>query len=637
MVLNSPKTIHSATEYFQSYRLRQLLWTTLVGMVVIAVRNFWIENVQTGIILAVMALFVLGLIWMARKGLVAAAAGIFLWMLALGFSAVIWKDAGLRDTGVMAYPGLLVIAAMVGGRRNLYGLLGLMVVNIIALTMVADLGIYHNVVGPVNWGVAQDLVIILVVIALTVLVFSNDIRNLLNRLSEENQRVLASQAHIEHMSQHDALTGLPNRLLTKDRFDQALVHIKRYPAKIGLLYLDLDNFKSINDAKGHLVGDTLLLELSQRLRGVIRETDTICRHSGDEFIILLESIKNADRISDVAIKVLEEISKPIYIDGNEFVCTASLGITIAPNDGTDFETLLKKADIAMYKAKESGRNTFHFYDERMNTNIAEHLEILAHMRRAVAEKQFVLQYQPQFDLVSGRVIGMEALIRWKHPEKGMIPPMSFIPLAESSGLIVEIGEWVVFEACRQAKTWMDLGFGEISMAVNVSSVQCKRGNLDAIVLRALEQTKLPPHCLELELTESLLIDDSQILRDMLRRLRALGVRFSIDDFGTGYSNLGYLKKFEMEMLKVDQSFVRRLCEDSQDRAIVQAILQMAHSLGLHTIAEGIEDENTAHLLQEMGCEFGQGYWWSKPLFAEDMTRYLQGKLGIKNPEEPITN
>lgn len=613
----------STLEFFRTERLRQLLWLSFLGAFFISLRSLSIGHITTGLIFGFLSLSTLGFLRLNQFGHTKLSAQLFLWSAAICLILAIWEGEGIRDSNLLAFPGLLMIAAMITTRVHIYALLSFILGNLLAMKLFQDFNIYHSKLGPISWGLFADYSLVLSIVVLIVGVISNDLKKLFHTLQEESQRFLDSQAQIEHLNQHDALTGLPNRLLTQDRFHQTLAHIKRYPSKIGLLFLNLDHFKSINDAKGHQIGDLLLIELAERLKASLRETDTLCRHSGDEFIILLEGIQDTDRISTVALKILAEVAKPFEIGEHELNCTASIGITIAPGDGLDFNLLLQKADMALSKAKEFGRNNFHFFDEAMQSNVYEHMELLGDLRKAIVEKQFVLHYQPQVHLSTGNIMGCEALLRWQHPTKGLIPPLDFIPLAESSGLIVEIGSWVLFEACRQAKQWRDQGYGDIIMAVNISPIQCKRGRLDETVLHALEQSKLPPSCLELELTESMLIDDSKHLQDMLRRLKNLGVHFSIDDFGTGYSNLAYLKKFEMDTLKVDQSFVRKMDVDHQDKAIVRAILHMAQGLGLHTIAEGIEDETILHKLKEMGCEIGQGYYWSKPLSPAAMDEFFR--------------
>jgi len=349
----------------------------------------------------------------------------------------------------------------------------------------------------------------------------------------------------------------------------------------------------------------------------------VARLGGDEFLLLVPEVADADAVGDIAGKVVAGLMAPFDVIGMEIFSGCSLGVTMFPADGEDFDSLLKKADIAMYRAKESGRNAYRFWDGEMNASVVEHVELLSAMRTALAQDEFTLAYQPQFDLRTGRLIGAEALLRWCHPDKGPISPTRFIPLAERSGLIVPIGDWVLQEACAQAQRWRAAGWTELTVSVNVSPVQFRRGSVETSVAQALADSGLPSANLELELTESLLIQDSLQLAESLASLRRMGVRFAIDDFGTGYSNLAYLKRFEVERLKIDQTFVRRLTDDVQDQAIVRAIVQMASSLNLYTVAEGVEDGATLALLGDLGCQQGQGFHWSPAVPPAEFEAFLR--------------
>ncbi|HUX30250.1 MAG TPA: EAL domain-containing protein [Thiobacillus sp.] len=435
------------------------------------------------------------------------------------------------------------------------------------------------------------------------------------------ERKLAER-QIEFLAYRDPLTGLPNRLLVLDRFEQAMAHADRTGTRLALLFLDLDNFKTINDSLGHAVGDALLKEITIRLGGCVRDTDTISRQGGDEFLIVVPDLRDADDIAPVLVKIRERMQDPCRIEGNELTTSVSVGVALYPDDGGDFDTLLKKADMAMYRAKDLGRNTYCFFDEQMNAEAVEHLSMRNGLRKALARSEFVLHYQPQINLASGTVVGAEALIRWQHPELGMIPPARFIPVAEESGLIVPIGEWVVREACRQAMAWRQAGLPGLTMAVNLSAVQFKRGNLEQTVISALEESGFNPSSLELELTESILLHDTESVLATVKRLKALGVKLSIDDFGTGYSSLSYLKRFAVDKLKIDQSFIRDLATDPDDAAIIHAIIQMAHSLNLGTIAEGVENAGMLEQLRVFRCDEAQGFHFAGPMLADEFSRYL---------------
>jgi len=526
---------------------------------------------------------------------------------------------------VLALPGILVFAAMLGARRLFVSLLLIMLLALAGLTLANVQGWHVNQIKPVRLSSLIDIAAILSVIGFAVWLMAGDLRRALRRLESENQQVRLSQGRIEYLAHHDALTGLPNRVLARERFAQTIALAERAQTEAALLFLDLDNFKTINDSLGHAAGDELLRQASRRLSQWVRSSDTVCRQGGDEFLVILGGMPDGDAIADVAVKLTQLLTDPYKLGGLDVTVTSSIGIALFPEDGADFDTLLKKADMAMYRAKESGRNAFRFFDTEMNSSVVEHLHLISGMRQALASQEFTLHYQPQFDLASGAVVGAEALLRWRHPELGLIPPGKFIPVAEKSGLIIDIGAWVLQEACRQGMAWQAQGLGELLLSVNLSPVQFRRGDIERVVLNALDESGLPAGHLDLEMTESLLIDDSSQLSELLTRLRALGLSFSIDDFGTGYSNLGYLKRFEVERLKIDQSFIRRLTEQPHDEAIVRAIIQMAHSLKLTTVAEGIEDAATLARLRELGCDRGQGFYWSPALPAEEFAAYVRAQ------------
>lgn len=444
-------------------------------------------------------------------------------------------------------------------------------------------------------------------------------------LDDFNELILwrkKAERQMEYLAHHDTLTGLPNRVLVQDRFAHAKSRADREGTKLALLFLDLDGFKTINDSLGHGVGDALLRQIAERLGGCVRDSDTISRLGGDEFLVLLSDITSADDTGPVLLKLLERLHEPVRVEARELSTSVSVGVSIYPDDGHDFDTLLKKSDMAMYRAKDAGRNTYRYFDEQMNVEAVEQLALRSDLRHALERSEFVLHYQPQIELATGRVIGAEALVRWNHPERGMVMPMRFIPAAEESGLIIPLGAWVMHEACRQAAAWRRAGLPPLVMAVNLSAVQFRRGDVEQTVIAVLEAAGLPPEWLELELTESILIHESEGVLATVRRLKQQGVRFSIDDFGTGYSSLSYLKRFEIDKLKIDRSFVRDLAVDADDAAIVRAIIQMARSLGLATIAEGVETDEMLSRLRAFGCDEAQGYYFARPMPVQDFERYL---------------
>ena len=431
-----------------------------------------------------------------------------------------------------------------------------------------------------------------------------------------------AEQKIQFLAYHDPLTGLPNRVLLEDRLQQAIALAERGHHGLALVFMDLDNFKKINDSLGHAAGDALLQEVATRLKRCVRDTDTISRQGGDEFVLVLGGLHGSEGSLPVLTKIMESLQAPFVCEGNELSTSASMGVALYPQDGDNFDILRKKADMAMYRAKEAGRSTYRFFDEAMDEEAIEHLLMRSGLRRAIERGEFVLHYQPQIDIASGQVVGVEALLRWEHPEFGLVAPGRFIPVAEESGLIVPIGAWVIEEACRQAMAWRRAGLPELVMAVNLSAAQFRRNGIEDTVARALQHSGLVPALLELELTESILLQDVEQVLATVQRLKQLGVQLAIDDFGTGYSSLSYLKRFDIDKLKIDQSFIRDLASDPDDAAIVRAIIQMAHSLGLRAIAEGVETAELLQQLRSFGCDEAQGYHYARPMPAADFERYM---------------
>ena len=425
----------------------------------------------------------------------------------------------------------------------------------------------------------------------------------------------AAEERAEFLARHDLLTRLPNRFLLRDRAEQAFAHAVRAETRVALLLLDLDHFKHINDSLGHPAGDALLQTFADRLRSTTRDTDTVSRQGGDEFLVLLTDIRDSDDIAPIVEKIMHTLARPCALAGQEMSLSCSVGLAVYPEDGTDFDTLIRNADAAMYNAKEAGRNTFRFYSQQMNEDAVHRLDIQNRLRRALERNEFVLHYQPLIDLGNNAVVGAEALIRWNCPELGMQPPGVFIPVAEDSGLIVEIGEWVLREACRQARAWQDAGHRDLVLAVNLSPLQFARGNLVETVRLALADSGANPALIELEITENVLVKDTEQVLATVRQLHAMGLRLAIDDFGTGYSSLAYLRRFAVEKLKIDQSFVRDLPTDPDAGAIVRAVIQMAKSLKIAVLAEGVETADIAHDLRLLGCDYAQGYYFGRPMPA----------------------
>ncbi|WP_296448444.1 sensor domain-containing protein [Rhodoferax sp. UBA5149] len=431
-----------------------------------------------------------------------------------------------------------------------------------------------------------------------------------------------AEAHIQRLAHFDALTGLPNRLLLNDRCRHALGAAQRRHQTVALMFIDLDHFKNVNDSLGHRVGDEVLLELAVRLKAAVREQDTVSRLGGDEFILLLPET-DAAGAAQVAKKLLQAALIPFQIGQHELTVTPSIGIALYPKDGVDLDTLSKCADAAMYRAKGDGRNNYRFFTPEIQAASDRTLLLDNALRRALERGQLELHYQPQISMATGQTVGAEALLRWHHPELGAVSPVEFIPIAESSGLILPIGEWVIRTAVTQLAAWIQQGMAPITMAVNLSSVQFRHAELPQLVTRILEDAALPAHLLELELTEGVAMTQPLEAIAVMTDLRQRGVRMSIDDFGTGYSSLSYLKRFQVYKLKIDQSFVRDIEQDPDDKAIVGAIISMASSLGLKTIAEGVETEGQLAFLRARGCTEAQGYYFSRPVPAQAFANYIR--------------
>lgn len=434
------------------------------------------------------------------------------------------------------------------------------------------------------------------------------------------------EERIQQLAHFDQLTGLPNRSLLNERFSYALSLAKRSGESLAVMFLDLDHFKNINDTLGHSIGDQFLMEVATRLKATIRDEDTVSRLGGDEFILVFPGT-DADAAAIVASKLMDAISKPYQIEHHELIGTPSIGIALYPHDGDNFEDLLKNADTAMYRVKQDSRNDFRFFTAEMQSHSERNLQLVNAMRHALARNEFHLQYQPQITLRDGHIIGTEALLRWDHPDLGSIPPAEFIPIAEDSGQIILIGEWVLRTAVKQMKDWLDSGLPPMVMAVNLSAVQFRHPNLPALVTRILDEAQLPAEYLELELTEAVAMDDPQSAVAVMDDLFERGIRMSIDDFGTGYSSLSYLKRFKVYKLKIDQSFVRNISDDPEDKAIVTAIINLASSLGMHTIAEGVETASQLAFLRLQGCDEVQGYYFSKPLPSVQFEAFVRKQIG----------
>ena len=445
------------------------------------------------------------------------------------------------------------------------------------------------------------------------------------------EQIESAKVQLNYLAHHDVLTNLPNRMLLHDRLNQAIEVARRQNRQLAVMFLDLDGFKHINDSLGHAVGDELLRSVAQRLIATVRHSDTVSRQGGDEFVLLLPLIEHAEDAARSGQKILEALALPHPVDGQDLHISVSIGISIYPTDGQDAETLLKSADTAMYHAKENGRNNYKFFKQDMNARAVQRQSIEASLRRALDRQEFVLHYQPKINLRSGAIVGVEALIRWQHPTLGLLLPNQFIAIAEDCGLILPMGRWVLREACRQTRTWLEMGLPPITVAVNTSATEFRTKDFLDYVRTTLEETGLAPRYLELELTEGVLMRDAASTDRVLNALAATGVKLAIDDFGTGYSSLSYLSRFPIDSLKIDQSFVKQITSNPDDATIVSAVISMGKSLRQRVIAEGVESPEQYAFLLAQQCDEGQGYYFSRPVPAEALAVLLQTGISLTLP------
>jgi diguanylate cyclase (GGDEF)-like protein/PAS domain S-box-containing protein len=460
--------------------------------------------------------------------------------------------------------------------------------------------------------------------------FLNAIKNTLAAALDHR----CAQDRLAYLAQFDTLTGLPNRTMYIERLSLALRQPNREERSVGVLFVDVDRFKSVNDELGHSGGDGVLARVAGRLQSCVRPTDTVARLSGDEFALLLEHMATPQDAAMVSERVIASLAKPFRVNGHEVYVSASLGISIAPADGTDPDVLLKNADMAMYRAKQGGRNTYRFFLPEMNAQAAERLRTETELRGALARREFVLHYQPKASIETGLICGFEALLRWNHPQRGLVSPTEFIPILEDTGLINEVGEWAVQEACEQIRTWQADGLKVCPVAINLSARQFNQNGLDASIARILEKTQIDPNLLEFELTESILMSDSEDAVRVLGNMKKCGIRLSVDDFGTGYSSLAYLRRFPLDSLKIDRAFIRHLTTDSGEATIAKAIISLAHNLKLRVVAEGVETQAQLDFLREHACDEMQGYLFARPMSAADCARAMTEGWRLPERQHP---
>jgi diguanylate cyclase (GGDEF)-like protein/PAS domain S-box-containing protein len=453
--------------------------------------------------------------------------------------------------------------------------------------------------------------------------------HLLESFFDITDRKLAEQ-EIQQLAYYDTLTGLPNRVLLNDRVQLALARSDRETMPLAVIFLDLDHFKVVNDTLGHSSGDHLLQVIAKRLQECIRRTDTVARIGGDEFVVVLNGVSGSEDVAQLSQKILEAVVEPVELCGQEVFTSCSLGIALHPGDGNDVDTLLRHADVAMYQAKELGRNSYQFFSQELNRKSADRLTLESSLRRALEREEFHLHYQPQIDLQTGLVTGVEALLRWKHPEFGIVPPERFIPLADETGLIIPIGEWVLRTACAQSRAWQNAGHARLQMAVNLSVKQFRQKSLLSVIRDILTSTGLAPDCLELELTESSVMEHTDHNIALLHQIKEMGIRLSIDDFGTGFSSMSSLKFLPLHRLKISRQLIGDILTNPDDVAITDAIIAMGHSLKLKVLAKGVESREQMDFLRHLNCDEAQGFYFAQPMHADDLSDSLAKGWGEKS-------
>ena len=612
-------------------RLRQVLTAILAAFMLLAAMNLakgaWLA---AGLELTTVALLVAAYRLNERHRAMASA-WLTLGSLLLMLLGLMVAGQGLYDEAFIAFPGLLLFASMFGSHRLSAALLAVMLAALAGLYGAHQLGFLPSVPHAIDASRPLALATILVVTGIFVMVVKADQRHLLAQLDIEKHELMRSHARIEELAYRDMLTGLPNRTLALHRLDGLLAQAQRDQTLVGVMLLDLDHFKTINDGLGHARADALLRAVATRLRACVRPGDTVARLAGDEFAVLLGGVRDEQAFTTIANKLLAQFDQPFALDDMPVHTSCSLGIAIHPRDGGDGTTLLKHADLAMSQSKSAGRNTFRFFDEQMNASLAEQLQLSAGLRNALECGQLQLHYQPKIDLASGRITSAEALMRWHHPEQSWISPERFIPVAERAGMIEQLGNWALHQACTDLLRWQAQGLHGIRVAVNVSPLQFLRTDMAHTVTQVLRQHGVTATSIELEITESVLLGDTARLSQTLDRLHDLGVQVAIDDFGTGYSNLAYLQRLAVQHLKIDRSFTRDIAHEPQTCELVRAIIEMARCLGLRTVAEGVEDAPTQQLLQTLGCDVGQGFHWSAALSAQSFADFVRRHHSVLQP------
>lgn len=546
-------------------------------------------------------------------------------------SMLVWVSGGIRDIGMLGYPMILMLAAMLGNKRLLMGILSAILVYCAVITVMTVNGQFEVVLPTVTLTHFVYVAAIFVITALGAYWLTTDSRKLMTKLRSEHHKTLRREKTITELANCDQLTGLHNRRFLEQNFDGFVRDAYRSGHKVAIFFVDLDAFKPVNDSLSHTAGDQVLIAVAQRMKAISSSTDLICRFGGDEFLLIRTfnehpGERKTRELEEFAQTLLGEIKRPYIVLDTKVEISASIGIAVVPEHGRKFLDLVRSADLAMYDAKDKGRNTYSLYSSDLKEANLDRFQLMKDMREALKNDGFEVWYQPKMDIKSLQIIGCESLVRWPKPDGTYIYPDQFIPIAESSGLINELGAWVLERACLDCVKWRSEGFADVKVAVNVSYIQLREGKLPERIQETLDKTGLPAEALEIELTESLFVADDENIQKQIDVISEMGVSLAIDDFGTGYSNLGYLRRFNARCLKIDRSFISAMGESSRDEPLVKAIIQMSHSLGLKVIAEGIEGEDSLRKLHELGCDEGQGFLWSPAMPIAKWNDYMKKNI-----------
>jgi len=595
-------------------KVKIVLAIFLLGLCALAFNNAFLSDIDASSALLMTVSIILILYFFVTSDTTNIVAGILLWTIAILASYLAWKNNALFDTAILVFPCVLIFSSLLGGGALLYPLIIFMLLVLYFFAYAMNTGFLEpKPTSEVNlWGKANNIAIILLVYLLAIKLVSSYIKRLIKRLFDENTRSKKIKAQADQLVLNDYLTQLPNDLSCRQELEEIIETSQAHGEIVGFLSFSLNNFKWINSSLGHEIGDKTISYLSERLAKLVNKQRSLYRCSGNEFIFVVTA-KDYESISEFSYQLIQAIYRPFQIDNYDIEVTCSIGISIAPFDGTTFQALRQKSHMALSHAKDDEPNSYKFFEIEMEDYVNNRLKMVQDLRQAIALQEFELFYQPKVDLFSNTMVGAEALIRWRKGGSELISPAVFIPVAEASGLISEIGKWVLEKACADCKQWHEKGIGSLTVAVNLSPIQFRRGNLPSIVFRALKKADLDPSFLELEITESLFIDNTERISEQIYQIATKDISIAIDDFGTGYSNLNYLTKFNASTLKIDMSFVTDMVQVEQKQHIVNAVIKMSKEMGLENVAEGVEDLETVEKLKQFKCQYGQGYYWSKPL------------------------